>query len=411
MNKKPGLLFIINELATGGAETYLVRLAEKLQIDFTISVLTFMSYNNDDAFIKMMRGRVNFSLIEYPLQNPKGFRNWLFWKINALFSKFGKKGLYVKLRDRYKRIQLRKKLRKENVQVVMTSSGSSDYFSAHYIKKHYNIPIVLTMHSSYNKENWCSLVSEQKFFNWAQSIFEKVDYIFYTADYNYNIFNQIDCANIPKREKLHMGYEPKIAHSIRKDYSIPEDAFVCTMFARGIPEKGWGEALIAFSKFLKIYPNSYFFALAPNTEYMQSLQQTYSDNSHIIFTGYVSEPEHYIYSSDCTMLPSYFPESLPNSVIESLAYGKPILVTDVADTTKMIQHKDKQAGFIIPFTSEKKADVNNIFEKLVFLAENPQVLHEKQEIAQCAFQKFSLEKSVTRYKEIFDGLLSTHKKI
>ncbi len=405
MKQKPGLLFIINELATGGAETYLVRLAEKMQADFRISVLTYMSQNNDDSFIEMMRSRVEFSLIEYPLKDPTGFRNWLFWKINALFSKFGKKGVYVKLRDRHKRIQLGKILQENNVKVGMTSSGSSDYFSSHYLKKHYNLPIVLTMHSSYNKENWHSLGSEQKFFIWSQSIFEKVDYIFYTAEYNYNIFNQIDCANIPKREKLHMGYEPKIAHSIRNDYSIQDGAFVCTMFARGIPEKGWNEALTAFSKFLKTYPNSYFFALAPNTEYMQSLQQMYSQNSHIIFTGYVAEPEHFIYSSDCTMLPSYYPESLPNSVIESLAYGKPVLVTDVADTTKMIQYKDKQAGFIIPFTTEKKADDNFIFEKLVFFAENPEVLHEKQELAKYAFQKFSLEKSVKRYKEIFNELI------
>lgn len=405
MNKKPGLLFIINELATGGAETYLVRLAEKLQIDFTISVLTFMSYNNDDAFIKMMRDRVNFSLIEYPLQNPKGFRNWLFWKINALFSKFGKKGLYVKLRDRHKRIQLGKTLRKKGIKVCMTSSGSSDFFSAHYLKKHYNLPIVLTMHSSYNKENWHVLGNKETFFDWSQSIFENVDFIFYTADYNYNIFNEINISKLPQREKLHMGYEPKIAHSIRDTYSISKDAFVCTMFARGVVEKGWEQAIDAFLILLKNHPNSYLFLLAPNTDYMKSLKEKHSDNNHIIFTGYISEPENYIFSSDCTMLPSYYPESLPNSVIESLAYGKPVLVTDVADTKKMIESETGDAGYIIPYTSEKVADVLILAQQLMSLIQNPLILHEKQENAKKAFQKFSLEKSVQRYKEVFNELI------
>lgn len=70
----------------------------------------------------------------------------------------------------------------------------------------------------------------------------------------------------------------------------------------------------------------------------------------------------YYLSSDIFVLPSYA-ENLPNSVLEAMAAGLPVVVSDVGAIPEIV--KDGVNGFLV-----KPGDINSIAEKIIKLAED-----------------------------------------
>jgi glycosyltransferase involved in cell wall biosynthesis len=74
--------------------------------------------------------------------------------------------------------------------------------------------------------------------------------------------------------------------------------------------------------------------------------------------------DHYL-SSDIFILPSYA-ENLPNSLLEAMAAGLPVVVSDVGAIPEVV--KDGVNGFII-----KAGDIDSIVEKVTILAQNSEL--------------------------------------
>ena len=88
---------------------------------------------------------------------------------------------------------------------------------------------------------------------------------------------------------------------------------------------------------------------------------------YVRYTGTITGQEKYDYylSSDIFILPSYA-ENLPNAVLEAMAAGLTVIVSDVGAIPEVIQ--DGVNGFIV-----KPGDVEAIADKIVKLAENQQL--------------------------------------
>lgn len=406
-DKKPGLLFVINELAPGGAEMFILRLAIYLKNDFSINILTLVPENNDEEFISMMKEEIEFYHFPYPMEEPHKITDWAFWKANALLFYFGRKGTYVKLRERHRRRIMRHLLKDRNIKIINSSSRMADNFSVSYLKLHFKIPVVITMHSGYNSENWPEgEVDRMNYFNAVNIVFDNADKIFYTADHNLTIFKSLKLNTGSVPEKLYLGYTPnEKVRSLRKELKIPENAFVCTMMARGIREKGWSEAIEAFKILKQRFPESYFIAVSTQTDYIRNLLRENSDVQGIIFTGYVPDPSNILFSSDCCLLPSAYPESLPYAIIESLAYAKPVLATDKGEISKMLNYNNEIAGAIVPFSESGFADTGILAEKLISYANDASLLKKSQDLASGAFQMFSMQNCGTRFKEVLSEVI------
>ncbi len=188
---------------------------------------------------------------------------------------------------------------------------------------------------------------------------------------------------------------------------IPSGAVVFGMVARGVPEKGWEEAILAFQQAEKELNAPVFLILVGDSPHLQQLKAQYHSGS-VYFTGYTDQPQQWVQIFDAGLLPTYFPgESLPNTVIEYLALGKPVIATDVGGIAEMITvpGTGQQAGQLVPI-EEGRASVKALAETMAQYASQPHLLQEHRQKALLAFSKFDLNACITNYELLLGEITS-----
>ena len=91
---------------------------------------------------------------------------------------------------------------------------------------------------------------------------------------------------------------------------------------------------------------------------------------------------------DVMVLPTHFyTEGLPGSVLDAYISGIPVIVTKWKHATEFVD--DEKTGYIIPFEDNGDA----LFDKVVFLLNNPEVLFEMKTAARSRWYDFSAEKA------------------
>lgn len=184
------------------------------------------------------------------------------------------------------------------------------------------------------------------------------------------------------------------------------------MVARGIPEKGWSEAIAAFKivqkkakKKVKVH-----LILVGDSDYLASLRENILRlpcGLNIHFIGYSLEPNYWIEAFDVGLLPSYFSgESLPNAIIEYLYMGKPVIATQVGGIPEMLSHDNELAGVTIPLSEEGKCDVIRLSQKMLEYSENNFLLEKHARLTSKVFEKFKMEKCHSKYESLFKQLIS-----
>lgn len=103
--------------------------------------------------------------------------------------------------------------------------------------------------------------------------------------------------------------------------------------ARLLKQKGISEFLLAASEIKKTYNNAKFVIVGEHENYndyiSKEILDEFCDNETIIYKGTVSPDDipSILQESDCVVLPSYYREGVPRSLLEAAAMGKPIITT------------------------------------------------------------------------------------
>jgi glycosyltransferase involved in cell wall biosynthesis len=111
---------------------------------------------------------------------------------------------------------------------------------------------------------------------------------------------------------------------------------------------------------------------------------------------------------DVFVLPTYYSgESLPTAVMEALYCGLPVIATNVGDVERMITNESigKKAGFVIDFDG-MNLNKDQLYEKMKYLYDNPEVIQEMRKNAKNAFLKFDMEQCVSAYRNEYQKLLT-----
>lgn len=124
--------------------------------------------------------------------------------------------------------------------------------------------------------------------------------------------------------------------------------------------------------------------------------------SRIHLLGVVSgqDKEHALATADCFVLPSYA-EGLPMAILEAMAYGLPIIATNVGAVPEVIT--DGQEGFLI-----EPGDVKALSDRMVRLGNDANL---RRRMGQAAYRRvkadYSLDATVDQlmnvYSEVIDG--------
>jgi len=143
-------------------------------------------------------------------------------------------------------------------------------------------------------------------------------------------------------------------------------------------------------------------SLLPGAEAVESsLHQLVSDlmiHNKVLFTGMIENPIPYIKGFDIATCVSK-DEGIPNSLIESMACGQPVISTNVGAISELVI--DKINGLLVP-----SSNLNALCKAVLELSEKPWLRQEYGESGRKTIEeKFLLKNSAAKYSSIYHKLM------
>lgn len=179
----------------------------------------------------------------------------------------------------------------------------------------------------------------------------------------------------------------------------PFDGITFGMVARGVADKGWRELITAARRVHAESEKPIRLVLVGDGPCIQELRLEINE-PWIIFAGQQNEPERWVRGFDVGLLPTCLPEeSLPNSIIEYLACGKPVIATAIGGIPEMIG----RAGRLVPLAVDGRADVNRLAAEMLALTHSDF----RDELAINAADSssgFGMEQCLRQYEDLFASL-------
>ncbi|MCB9446954.1 MAG: glycosyltransferase family 4 protein [Flavobacteriales bacterium] len=403
------ILFVTNQIGTGGAEIFMLRLAWMLSRQHEVFLYEVYPTRKDlSTFIAHHVAKDFTPTFLHTLQLGAATDN-LLWRVNGLLNRFGIRNTRVRMRQFLEGRFLRKQISKHGIQVVNAHLWEADLFVAKQLR---SMPFVISMHGSFEKYNRLvdqqgnivvdNVVYDRKHFDLAtHTIFKKTSAVVLASERN---------RLLPDRHgfsgpitKIYYGYTPPD----RTEAAVEKHTFIIGLFARGIEAKGWQVLIDAFEMLLKKGYDHIELQLGyTDHPYIASLKEKYVSEPRIRFLGFLADVEPVLRTWDLVVFPTYYAaESLPNTVIESLMNGKPVISTDAGDIADMLDiGSGERAGKIIPLTHQPpdpEAFANAIEEYLC----DKGLLSKHRDYALAAGRKFDMNLCAEKYVQVFERIL------
>ncbi|MBI4245244.1 MAG: glycosyltransferase [Planctomycetes bacterium] len=312
--RRTRILIVISDFDYGGAQRFAIRLANELSID-------------NDVFLYAVRSKL--------------FREGIF---NAIDSR-----VHI-LESTANTEELRRYISEYSIDIINSHVYISDKHVFTSIDGLKDMPWVVSMHGCYENADYFAEIFDKEFNVYAKKILSRANKIIYVADKNKTFFRYVIPSPEQKSKKIYNGYIKKnVPSRSREELFISPGDFIFGIASRASFDKGWEEAIIATAEINKKDAKKAHLVLVGDSEYARQLQMRYTDYSFIHFVGYSPHPEEWIQIFDVGLLPTYFKsESLPNTIIEYLAYNKPVIATDIGETRKMLLYDhNTPAGILL----------------------------------------------------------------
>ncbi len=392
------ILFVINSLELGGAETFLLRLINELREKYNVKPFLY-ELNPHSKNIGFRENFISSSrvVILPNFYEKEGFLSFLGWKMNALFFKLFKKPIYLNWKENKKNAYFLNFINKNEIKLINSHLVGSDLFVANYLKPLSTLPWVATSQGCYN---------DIKDVEVAKVIAEQADGLTYVADKNLELFRQFSI-DVPSNKKLIYNSmktpSTELKHS-KTELGIKEDAILAIHVSRSIPEKGMEESIAAVNKAKEDGCSDLHLALiGPENDYYKSLKLNYSSHSNIHFLGEQLNPIEWVQIADIGILPTYFPgESCPSTIVEYLACKLPVISTEIGEIPNMIENNGKSGGILIPLDENGKPSLDSLSKALLDLYSNPDLRKDLGSTAFQAFAKFDIAIAAKEYMKIFE---------
>ncbi len=159
---------------------------------------------------------------------------------------------------------------------------------------------------------------------------------------------------------------PQLREKLACELAIEPDQMLVLCVARLIPEKGVVE-LIETARRICPTRKDVVFLLAgtgPLMEQLRSMVRTYGLERQFKVLGWRNDVRDLMKCADVVLLPSYYMEGLPVSILEAMACGKPVVTTKHKGCEDAVV--DGQTGYLVPVKA-----VGPLVEKLVALLDDP----------------------------------------
>lgn len=261
---------------------------------------------------------------------------------------------------------------------------------------------VVTMHGMYE------LMSPELFASLRNNI-NSVDAFVYTADKNLSYFSEEFRSSKPfVRINNAVTARPCEPFS-RQALNIAIADFVLCMVARGIPEKGWQEAIEAVLIANQHSPRPIHLLLIGNGAEPARLQPIHGHDPHIHFLDFQSNIRSFFACADMGFIPSRFQgESFPLVLIDCLATGRPVLASAIGEIPQMLATSQGLAGVTFPL-DDWQVPVQQLGLLIAELANHSRRYEEMLKCVPEAASQFDPEFMVKAYEDLYGSLLDSTK--
>ena len=239
----------------------------------------------------------------------------------------------------------------------------------------------------------------------ATEIFNSFDAIFCLSKFIFSRINEIQKSN--KIKVLYNGVDvqrfsnvsDENVCSIKKEYNIRKNDIVLLYTGRLVKEKGVEELISAFnlttnSKLKLMLIGSVGYGKNSKNKFTRKIYELSKENHNIIFTGFVNfnNIQNYYKIADYGVVPSIWEEPFALTVVEHLASGHPVIITNSGampelveeETSIIVDKKDLVKNLITIFNKlEKSSKSNKYYENAM---------------------RFSKEKYIKRFLELMEEL-------
>ncbi|MDT0161595.1 glycosyltransferase family 4 protein [Bacillus sp. AG4(2022)] len=157
--------------------------------------------------------------------------------------------------------------------------------------------------------------------------------------------------------------------------TLPEEP-IFLMIARVIKEKGVFDFAEAARKVKKQYPESRFILLGGYDSSIGAIKPEelapYISDGSIEFPGETKDVVPYLAKAKVFVLPTYYREGLPRTILEAMAMGRPVLTTDWPGCRDAVTNGVN--GYLV-----KPQNSKDLAEKMLYMIENPEHLKQMSE--------------------------------
>lgn len=197
---------------------------------------------------------------------------------------------------------------------------------------------------------------------------------------------------------------------IRTELGIPSNAKVVMMVSRLNPKKGVEYLLDSIPGVLARIPDAWFVVVGDavlesaerEKEYFNGLAERTRElgvADRVILTGLRRDVADLLTAADLSVLPS-FSEGLPNSVIEAMSAGLPVVASRVGGIPELVQQG--RTGLLVP-----PGDAKALCEAMITLLSNPFLARRIGEAARVRIRnEFSFEKMFLETSALYQDVLN-----
>ncbi|ACV64803.1 glycosyl transferase family 2 [Desulfofarcimen acetoxidans DSM 771] len=362
-NRKANLLMITYALATGGGETFPIRLANLLKsVGYSVTLLNCHQEPTEIGVRNMLRGDIPLLELDY------------LHKLNAVVGDMG-------------------------IEIVHSHHGWVDGTICALLEDNPNCKIIVTSHGMYE------MMPPVDLDRIIPLLDKKVDKIVYIADKNLEPF---ESSVIDKNRFVKIGnalekleYEPVS----REELGISKDAFVLCLVSRAIPDKGWQEGIEAIKLARQLSGKEIHLLLVGDGPEYERLKGNVR-YSYVHLLGFRSNVRDFFAASDLGFLPSKFRgESFPLVIIECLQSNRPMLASDLGEVSKMLESESGLAGSVFPLNNWR-IPVGCVAEIISEYAKNRDLYLEHLKRVPDTAKKFDPKALLHSYEEVYREVLS-----
>jgi len=210
---------------------------------------------------------------------------------------------------------------------------------------------------------------------------------------------------MPQVETLHQGLDPAAVSGwgdpagVRAELGIPHGNPVVGTVGNFTPQKGHEHLLEAAAIVRRSVPDVRFVLVGqgPHEPVVRRHAERLGLNGSAVFAGFREDAPRVAGAFDVFTLSS-LQEGLSIAMLEAMAMGRPVVVTDVGGAREVV--RDEREGILVP-----PGDPARLAESLLALLSDADRRRRMGEAARARAAAFDIRTTVSRYEEVYEELV------